>query len=127
MIVPGSILLGVDHPFGWYVYVQEKTGAKKDTTYWHNGSEHTPELVAALIAKRFPNVRVLKVEPCKKMPDKILRPIPPKHFQYGLLHPDDPEPDENPQAPLRPLWKPGMSLKDSTPFPNRKPLWPPHR
>lgn len=122
MIVPGSILLGHNHLYGWYVYVQDKAGVK--TTYWHNGGSSTPEEVAAIINKQYPNVTINKIEPCTKPPDRTLKPVPPHHFQYGLLHPDEPDPED--KKPPLPLWKPGMALPKFTPLRPRKSLWPAH-
>lgn len=119
MIVPGSII-NANHLYGWYVYVQDKAGVK--TTYWHNSGNPTQEEVAEIIGRQYPNVTILKIEPCTKPPDRPLKPVPPHHFQHGLLNPDVPEPQET-SNPIQPLWKPGQPLPKFTPLPPRKPLW----
>lgn len=83
MIVPGSPL-AIDHPFAWYAIVRHKTTGK-ERTYWMNGSQSTREQVAALLADRFPNVEVLTLDRADgKMPDKVLTPVPPEDFEYGI-------------------------------------------
>lgn len=126
MIVPGSILLGHSHLYGWYVRIRGERNDQKEETWWWNCSDSTRDQVAAQVKARFPFVHVLSVEPCTKPPDRVLKPISPKHFQlqYKLINPqlDDPE-----ESPSRPLWKPGHPLPKFTPRPSRKPLWPQHR
>lgn len=125
MIVPGSpFIWGHNHPFSWYARVREKSGAKKEWTYWMNGSEATRETVAEHIARNFPNVEVLWIDRCTKMPDKALQPVPPHHFQFGLLYPKEEHQEET--ARIKPLWS-ETSLSPVTPTRLRKPLWPPHR
>lgn len=125
MIVPHSPMMGHNHLHGWYVYVIER-GTDKGFTYFHNCSDATTrEQVAAQIQALYPNVKVVGVEPCTKMPGRELKPIPARHFQRVLIQPGDPEPETD--KPIKPLWKPGTTLPNFSPRIPRKPLWPhPH-
>jgi hypothetical protein len=85
MIVPGSPFVNVDHQFSWYAIVREKEGAKKQWTYWFNGSQLNREAVAAHIALYFSKVDVITIDQCTKMPERVLQPVPAHHFQLGVF------------------------------------------
>lgn len=84
MHVPGSLFPGYSHPFAWYAIVQERQTGRR-WTYWMNGSQLTRESVAEHIAVNYPNVKAITIDRCTKSPDKTLVPVPPHHFQFGLL------------------------------------------
>lgn len=81
MIVPGSIL-NINHPFSWYAIVKDRQG--KQWTYWMNGNLLNREVVAAHIAKHYHAVEVITIDQCTGPPQKMLRPIPPSHYEFGI-------------------------------------------
>lgn len=88
MLVPGSPFLltgGLNHPFSWYAKVREKKGAKKEWTYWMNGTQLTREDVAIHIARMYSNVEVLTIDRCTTPPTRPLVPVPRHHYQFGLI------------------------------------------
>lgn len=83
MIVPGSIF-GINHPFSWYANVKDrKTG--KEWTYWMNGSQLTRGAVALHIATHYPGVEMISCDQCTGPPTRAIQPVPPTHFQHGVL------------------------------------------
>jgi hypothetical protein len=78
---------GLNHPFSWCVRVREKHWEKREYTYWMNGGGEliTPDMVVRWVAKMCPHVDVLRMERVRQQPTQPLFPIPPRHFQFGIL------------------------------------------
>ena len=134
MFVPGSIggLIGqapINHPASWYAVVEDKKTGKR-WTYWINGSQQTREAIADHVAVFYPNVKVITIDRTHKMPDRILQPVPPEHFQNPNITADgfpvEPFEDEGviEDPMLRRIVRPMQPVPKFTP---PKPLCPPRR
>lgn len=115
MIVPGSPHEGLNHPFSWHARVRNKNSGK-ERDYWMNGSEASREDVAQHIAVHFPNVEVLTIDRCTRQPDKMLQPVPPEDFQFGVLHEADVAPDPSLSRPQAIRAAPIISLPPIRPI-----------
>lgn len=74
---------GLDHPYAWYALVKDKkTG--KEHTYWINGNHLNREAVAEHLRTHFHGVETLSIYQCAEMPGRILKPVPPSHFEFGI-------------------------------------------
>src|SRR5690349_14687397 len=87
MQVPGGLLgfhvPGHSHSYSWYARVRDKK-TNKEWTYWINGNHLNREAVAEHIRVHLPGVETISVDECHEMPTRILQPVPPSHFEYGI-------------------------------------------
>ena len=85
---PFDMVGGLNHSHMWFVHYRERYGAKKKGTYWVGGCGNlmTREMVADWAKRTCWRVEVLKIEPARQgFTPENLSPIPPEHYQFGLL------------------------------------------
>lgn len=83
MIAPGS-QFGIDHPFTWYVIFKDKTDGRQ-LTMWLASSFQTREQVADHVRVHYHNMEVITIDRAMGQPTRMLTPIPPHLFQFGIL------------------------------------------